>query len=123
MAPSHRRWAEVQQHAQDLARRRDGASGQGQRTRRQNELGKLLLDFALEIASIRVLDPACGSGNFLYVALRQLLDLEKEVSNFATDVGASRLFPQANPEPLYGIELTEYAYELAQATVWIGYIQ
>ncbi len=123
MAPLRRRWAEVQQHAQDLARRRDGASDQGQRTRRQNELGKLLLDFALEIASIRVLDPACGSGNFLYVALKQLLDLEKEVSNFATDVGASRLFPQANPEQLYGIELNEYAYELAQATVWIGYIQ
>ena len=70
-----------------------------------------------------MLDPACGSGNFLYVALKQLLDLEKEVSNFAADVGANRLFPQVTPEQLYGIEINDYAYELAQATVWIGYIQ
>jgi len=123
MAPLRRRWAEVQTHATELARRRDEASDQGTRTRRQNELNRLLLDFASEIARIRVLDPACGSGNFLYVALKQLLDLEKEVSNFAADIGANRLFPQVNPEQLYGIEINDYAYELAQATVWIGYIQ
>lgn len=123
MAPLRRRWAEVQTQATELARRRDETADQSTRTRRQNELNRLLLDFASEIASIRVLDPACGSGNFLYMALKQLLDLEKEVSNFAADVGANRLFPQVNPEQLYGIEVNDYAYELAQATVWIGYIQ
>jgi len=123
MAPLRRRWAEVQTQATELARRRDETTDQGTRTRRQNELNRLLFDFASEIARIRVLDPACGSGNFLYVALKQLLDLEKEVSNFAADTGANRLFPQVNPEQLYGIEINDYAYELAQATVWIGYIQ
>jgi type II restriction/modification system DNA methylase subunit YeeA len=123
MAPLRRRWATVQDQARELARRRDEATDQSTRTRRQNELNKLLFDFAGEIARTRVLDPACGSGNFLYVALKQLLDLEKEVSNFAADIGANRLFPQVNPEQLYGIEINEYAYELAQATVWIGYIQ
>ena len=39
---------------------------------------------------MRVLDPACGSGNFLYVSLKQLLDLEKEVSTFASKVGLIR---------------------------------
>ena len=49
------------------------------------------------------LDPACGSGNFLYVALKRLLDLEKEVSVFAATNGLSGFFPQANPAQLYGL--------------------
>jgi hypothetical protein len=122
MAPLRRRWAEVQTQAGDLAVRRDAASA-GQRTRLQGELQGLLVGFAQEIASVRVLDPACGSGNFLYVALKQLLDLEKEVNTFAADIGAGAFFPQVGPEQLRGIEINEYAHELAQTTVWIGYIQ
>src|SRR5581483_4302219 len=41
----------------------------------------------------------------------------------AGSVGLPALFPRSNPAQLYGIELNEYAHELAQATVWIGYIQ
>ena len=84
---------------------------------------ELITTFAGEIAQVRVLDPACGSGNFLYVALKQLLDLEKEVITFAGNLGLTRPFPQVGPEQLRGIEINEYAHELAQITVWIGYIQ
>ncbi len=122
MAPLRRQWAEVQTRANDLAARRDAASG-GQRTRLENELRTLLVSFAQDIAQVRVLDPACGSGNFLYVALKQLLDLEKEVITTAGDLGIGRFFPAVSPEQLHGIELNEYAHELAQVTVWIGYIQ
>ncbi|MFL5807476.1 MAG: class I SAM-dependent DNA methyltransferase [Roseiflexaceae bacterium] len=122
MTPLRRRWETVQAQARDLAARRDAASG-GQRTRLQSELQALLRDFAQEIAGVRILDPACGSGNFLYVALKQLLDLEKEVITFAGDVGAGAFFPQVGPEQLRGIEINDYAHELAQTTVWIGYIQ
>ena len=72
---------------------------------------------------MQVLDPACGSGNFLYVALRQLLDLEHEAINLAVRLGDSRSLPLVSPEQLHGIEINPYAYELAQATIWIGYIQ
>ncbi|MBI1880529.1 MAG: class I SAM-dependent DNA methyltransferase, partial [Chloroflexi bacterium] len=74
---------------------------------------------------VRVLDPACRSRNFLYVALKQLLDLWKEVSFLAGEVGLSFFTPNIGPSPaqLYGIEVNPYAHELAQATVWIGYIQ
>jgi type II restriction/modification system DNA methylase subunit YeeA len=123
MAPLRREWAEVQEKALDLAQRRDKAADAGTRTRRHNELSSLLMGFVDRIAATRVLDPACGSGNFLYVALRQMLDLEKEVSQFASTVGLPGLFPRSSPIQLYGIELNEYAHELAQATVWIGYIQ
>ena len=46
---------------------------------------------------MRVLDPACGSGNFLYVALKRLLDLEKEVQTFAATNGIPVTFPQVDP--------------------------
>jgi type II restriction/modification system DNA methylase subunit YeeA len=122
MAPLRRRWAEVQARARDMAARRDAAKG-GQRTRLQNDLTALLRGFADEIAQVQVLDAACGSGNFLYIALKRLLDLQKEVITFAGEVGAARFFPGVSPAQLHGIEVNEYAHELAQATIWIGYIQ
>lgn len=74
---------------------------------------------------IRVLDPACGSGNFLYVALSELKDLEKAILQEAYNlgVGLTKLNPLVEPGQLYGIELNAYAQELAQIVVWIGYIQ
>ena len=123
MAPLRRRWAEVQEQAQELAGRRDAAGTARTRERHHAALSALLLEFAGEIAATRVLDPACGSGNFLYVALRQLLDLEKEVVTLAGDLGVGRFFPAVSPAQLYGIEINEYAHELAQATIQIGHIQ
>ncbi|MCB8980374.1 MAG: class I SAM-dependent DNA methyltransferase [Ardenticatenaceae bacterium] len=122
MAPLRRRWAEVQAQARELAAQRDVANGR-KKANLQKELTTLLTGFAAEIAAVRVLDPACGSANFLYVALRLLLDLEKEVITLAGDLGVGRFIPAVSPAQLYGIELNEYAYELAQTTVWIGYIQ
>ncbi len=123
MAPLRRRWAEVQERARGLIERRDAASSAGTRTQRQNDLSRLLLSFSDEIAETSVLDPACGSGNFLYVSLKQLLDLEKEVITFADEAGLPKPFPKVGPEQVHGIELNEYAHDLATATVWIGYIQ
>jgi SAM-dependent methyltransferase len=122
MAPLRRRWKEIQQQAQELIARRDASTGRA-RENRQQELTRLLMGFAREIAAIRVLDPACGSGNFLYVALKLLLDLEKEVIMFATANGLTAFIPQVGPEQLFGIEVNPYAHELAQVVVWIGYIQ
>ncbi len=122
MAPLRRRWAEVQRQALELAARRDEVKG-AKRTSWNKKIETLLTGFAGEIASIRVLDAAGGSGNFLYVALKLLLDLEKEVGTFAAGLGLTRLMPTVSPAQLYGIEINEYAYELAQATIWIGYLQ
>jgi SAM-dependent methyltransferase len=122
MAPLRRRWAEVHQQAKALIATRDGATGRA-RSYHQQALQRLLMGFAGEIASVRVLDPACGSGNFLYVALRRLLDLEKEVIGFAAANGLTGFFPRVGPEQLHGIEINPYARELAQVVVWIGYIQ
>jgi hypothetical protein len=122
MAPLRRRWAEVREQAEKLAERREAATG-GQATRINNDLSRLLSRFAEEIAGVRVLDPACGSGNFLSVSMQQLLNIEKEVIAFARDIGLPTFFPSVGPEQVHGIELDPYAHELATATVWIGYIQ
>src|SRR5215210_6193870 len=122
IASLRRKWTEVQEQARSLVERRDASSG-GQRTQRHNELARLLMSFVEEIATTRVLDPACGSGNFLYVSLKQLLDLEKEVIAFARGVDVPTFFPKVGPEQVHGIELNEYAHDLATATVWSGYIQ
>jgi type II restriction/modification system DNA methylase subunit YeeA len=81
-----------------------------------------LIAFHNKLASITVLDPACGSGNFLYVSLKLLLDLEKEVIAFATQLGFT-FKPRVNVQQLKAIELNAYAFELAQVALQIGYLK
>ena len=89
------------------------------RTRAQEEMEA----FRQRLASVRVLDPACGSGNFLYIALRLLLDLEREVIDFAAVQGWHGLTPTVQPNQMLGLEKNHYAAELARTALWIGYIQ
>ncbi len=80
--------------------------------------------FLDRLRAVRVLDPACGSGNFLYVTLRLLKDLEQEVIGWGTDrLRIPREFPQVGPHNVLGIELNAYARELAGVSIWIGHIQ
>ncbi len=125
MAPLRRRWDEVQSQARELAAKRDQADTARKRRNREANLQRLLDEFSAELRAMQVLDPACGSGNFLYVALRQLLDLWKQVSALAGELGLTLMTTLSAPSPaqLFGIEINAYAHELAQATIWIGYIQ
>jgi hypothetical protein len=109
-------------NTEELIARRDAATGRDRRER-ESDLQKLLRQFQAEIAAVRVLDPACGSGNFLYVALKRLLDLEKEVLTFMATNRLTMAIPEVAPEQLFGLEINTYAHELAQVVVWIGYIQ
>ena len=79
--------------------------------------------FLERLRTFRVLDPACGSGNFLYLALRTLKDIEHQVMLEAETLGLQRGFPAVGPEAVLGIEINPYAAELARLTVWIGEIQ
>ncbi|MCB1007622.1 MAG: class I SAM-dependent DNA methyltransferase [Acidobacteria bacterium] len=90
----------------------------------QAEAEIFLVRFLERLESVKVLDPACGSGNFLYVTLRKLKDLESEVYDFFLECGFNApLRLGVGPWQLYGIEINPYAHELAQMTVWIGYLQ
>ncbi len=79
--------------------------------------------FLERLRGFTVLDPACGSGNFLYLSLRALKDIEKRVLIEAEVLGLGRQYPQIGPRCVKGIELNAYAAELARVTIWIGEIQ
>ena len=79
--------------------------------------------FLERLKAYRVLDPACGSGNFLYLALKCLKDIEHQVNFEAEALGLERQHDGTGPHNVLGIELNEYAAELARVTVWIGELQ
>jgi hypothetical protein len=77
-----------------------------------------------ELKNYRALDPACGSGNFLYLALKCLKDVEHHSHLQATELGLDREADLVTGvHNVLGLELNEYAAELARVTVWIGELQ
>lgn len=96
----------------------------GKRSSAYKEAREAYSGFLAKLKSFRVLDPACGSGNFLYLALKALRDIEKLAHVEAQDYGFEpELFMTTGPHNILGIEKNEYAAELARVTVWIGDIQ
>ena len=93
------------------------------RTKRQNEAENRYRAFLDRLRAFTVLDPACGSGNFLYLALQALKDLEHRVQLEAESLGIQRSFPVIGPANVKGIEINPYAAELARVSVWVGEIQ
>jgi len=128
MRPLQRRWEEYKQRilaALETERAEEAARDSKQaRLRVDRESEKILGAWIEELTQIRVLDPACGSGNFLYVALRRMLDLWLEARNFAVEQGIALALPKmVSPTQLYGIEIEFYAHQLASVVVWIGFLQ
>ena len=93
------------------------------RTKRLNEAERRYRAFLNRLRAFTVLDPACGSGNFLYLALQALKDLEHRVQIEAEALGFQRAFPEIGPANVKGIEINPYAAELARVSVWVGEIQ
>lgn len=112
MAPLRREWREIRRALAALL-----AKGKATNAARDT-----LAAFQRKLAAIIVLDPACGSGNFLYVALQLLLALEKEIITAAAQLGFT-FTPQVSVQQLRAIEINPYAYELAQVSVQIGALQ
>ncbi|RMH30957.1 MAG: class I SAM-dependent DNA methyltransferase, partial [Planctomycetota bacterium] len=132
LRPLRREWAAVRAECDALIEqraeaarkeaRKTTAKGDTKSTTYTRNIEKKLFEFQDRLASVRVLDPACGSGNFLYVAIQQLLFLEKEVITYSADAGTA-MAPRVRPTQLLGIEINPYAAELAQVVIWIGYLQ
>jgi type II restriction/modification system DNA methylase subunit YeeA len=123
MAPLERRWQQVKAEALEIAAKAQTAKG-GAYNKLRTELQEKLFAWVEELSRVKILDPACGSGNFLYVALRRMLDLWKEAHVFAAAHGLPTILSfQVTPAQLYGLETNIYAHELASVVVWIGYLQ
>ena len=101
----------------------EAATSPAARTKRLNAAERRYRAFLNRLRAFTVLDPACGSGNFLYLALQALKDLEHRVQLEAEALGFQRAFPEIGPANVKGLEINPYAAELARVSVWIGEIQ
>jgi hypothetical protein len=123
--PLRAEWSDVQAAALTLAT-------EGKHDDAVNELRR----FHRRLCAVRVLDPACGSGNFLYVALEHLKRLEGEVLNALDELGFRQgglalggeradatAAETVDPHNLLGIELNPRAAAIAEVVLWIGYLQ
>jgi len=79
--------------------------------------------FIERLCRLRILDPACGSGNFLYLALQGVKDIEWRAILDCEALGLGMAVPRVGPEILHGVEINPFAAELARTTIWIGDIQ
>ena len=87
-----------------------------------------LRTFHRRLCQVRVLDPACGSGNFLYVTLEHLKRLEGEVLNALEALGETQGLLElagvtVDPHQMLGLETNPRAARVAEAVLWIGYLQ
>ncbi len=103
--------------------RAEAAKSTAARTKRRKQAERRYRAFLDRLRGFTVLDPACGSGNFLYLALQGLKDLEHRVQLEAEALGFQRAFPEVGPANVKGIEINPYAAELARVSVWVGEIQ
>ena len=115
--PLRERWAPVQAHAAELTASR-------KKKDRDAALGELR-GFHKWLRGLRFLDPACGSGNFLYVTLHMVKRLELEVLRAIEEItGNPELgIEEVGPWQFHGIEIKPWAREIAELTLWIGYHQ
>ena len=87
-----------------------------------------IVQFHRRPCDVRVLDPACGSGNFLYVTLEHLKRLEAEVLGVLEDYGGQQALDmeggyRVSPEQLLGLGVNPRAAKIADVVLWIGYLQ
>ena len=116
-------WEEAKAGIAATVERADAAGSPAAQTRLRRQADQALRTFLERMRRFTVLDPACGSGNFLYLALHALKDIEHRVQLEAETLGLARGFPAVGPANVKGIEINAYAAELARVSVWIGEIQ
>jgi type II restriction/modification system DNA methylase subunit YeeA len=124
MRPLEQRWADVRRNVIETLESERTSKPRKKLLKSSPKAETLLAAWIDELTGIRVLDPACGSGNFLYLALRRMLDLWLEAQRFAAQHDISLVLPRmVSPSQLFGIETEFYAHELASIVVWIGFLQ
>jgi hypothetical protein len=121
--PLTREWEGVKADIAAELVKRDKARSAGAKTQAFNRAASLKVGFLERLKRFRILDPACGSGNFLYLGLKSLKDIEHRVNTECEALGLAREFPGVGPENTLGIEINPFAAELARVSVWIGEIQ
>lgn len=124
---------DAKRHIQSLDKAKTAASEKlhkealKQAAARRAEALAAVHDFHQKLAELRVLDPACGSGNFLYVSLELMKRLEAEVLEAYEELGGDIAFEmksfKVGPRQFLGLEINRRAVAIAQLVLWIGFFQ
>jgi hypothetical protein len=124
MEPLRQEWDEIEIELKRLLEPAEDKEEPTATQRRKAE--QEITTFLQKLRSIKILDPACGTGNFLYVSLDLLKGLEAEVMTRLTDVVGEvqlNVLEQINPSQFLGIEINPRAAAIAELVIWIGYLQ
>lgn len=123
LRPLRLEWAAAKGKIDELRIKKENAKSGAAKTRAENDVRDVWLEFRERLSKFRVLDPACGSGNFLYLSLIHLKDFDQSVLREGLKLGLPPDNERVTPDAVIGIEINPYAAELAQVTLWIGEIQ
>ena len=118
-------WDVVQAQVRRIVLASERSSTEKTKNQKRQEAIAVVKQFHARLCEVRVLDPACGSGNFLYVTLDLFKRLEGEILSLLDSLRASAVFHQVRitPEQFHGIEIKPWAKEIAELVLWIGYLQ
>ncbi len=121
--PLREEWKNIQAAAVLLEQQKPSKKG-----KKTSEAIKLVQEFHTQLCSLRILDPACGSGNFLYVTLEHMKKLEGEILDFLQQLGFVQTSLEmetvsVSPQQFLGIEVNPRAAKIAEMVLWIGYLQ
>lgn len=127
-APLRAEWQVVQIQVRQLVGEAEAAKSDKASKAKVKDAAEVVKSFQKRLCTIRVLDPACGSGNFLYVTLDLFKRLEAEVLALLADLGDKQEFlalegVRVTPAQFLGIEVKRWAKEIAELVLWIGYLQ
>lgn len=122
--PLGREWEAVQARAHELL----GEDLDAADAKARGDALKLFGEFHRRLCHTRILDPACGTGNFLYVSYVVLKALEHEVLEAMRVLGGAQAGlaiegASVLPAQLHGLEVKPWAAEIAQLVLWIGHLQ
>ena len=82
---------------------------------------KALYSLSMRLGNIKIFDPACGSGNFLIIAYKELRRLEIEIFKAVKEIDSNAIFSsQIRLDQFYGIELDDFAHEIAMLSLWLA---
>jgi type II restriction/modification system DNA methylase subunit YeeA len=123
LEPVRAEWERVKGRIREQLERARKSKGEQTRRHARQAAETAFHQFRHELSTLRVLDPACGSGNFLYLSLLGLKNLEHQVLVEAEELGLGRGHPEIDPSHFLGLEINPFAAELARVTIWIGQIQ
>jgi hypothetical protein len=126
--PLRAEWDVVRAEVAQLRVEEEKTKSTAGKKKKRTEAIQRVRAFHKKLCEIRVLDPACGSGNFLYVALHLFQQIESEIWSLLESLGESQDVLRleglrVTPAQFLGIEKKRWAKEIAELVLWIGYLQ